>query len=90
MLDRARLDVAGRSNVLNALEENLSGIRITPFGDVFLNQKLTRLIEPGINTDKGVDLVDRLEMANVSQLTNNSRSCHFCDTRYGAGNLVFW
>ena len=58
--------MAGRSNVVNGLEENLSGIRIAPFGDVFLSQKVSRFVVPEINSNKGVDLIGRLKTANIS------------------------
>ena len=58
--------MAGRSNVVNGLEENLSGIRIAPFGDVFLSQKVSRFVLSEINSNKGVDLIGRLKTANIS------------------------
>lgn len=58
--------MAGRSNVVNGLEENLSGIRIAPFGDVFLSQKVSRFVVSEINCNKGVDLIGRLKTANIS------------------------
>lgn len=62
----ARIGMAGRSNVVNGLEENLSGIRIAPFGDVFLSQKVSRFVVSEINSNKGVDLIGRLKTANIS------------------------
>ena len=56
----------GRSNVVNGLEENLSGIRIALFGDVFLSQKVSRFVVSEINSNKGVDLIGRLKTANIS------------------------
>ena len=56
----------GRNNVVNGLEENLSGIRIAPFGDVFLSQKVSRFVVSEINSNKGVDLIGRLKTANIS------------------------
>ena len=53
--------MTGRSNVVNGLEENLSGIRIALFGDVFLSQKVSRFVVSQINLDKGVDLIGRLD-----------------------------
>ena len=58
--------MAGRSNVVNGLEENLSGIRIALFGDVFLSQKVSRFVVSEINSNKGVDLIGRLKTANIS------------------------
>ena len=58
--------MAGRSNVVNGLEENLSGIRIAPFGDVFLSQKVSRFVVSEINSNKGVDLIGSLKTANIS------------------------
>ena len=58
--------MAGRSNVVNGLEENLSGIRIAPFGDAFLSQKVSRFVVSEINSNKGVDLIGRLKTANIS------------------------
>ena len=58
--------MAGRSNVVNGLEENLSGIRIAPFGDVFLSQKVSRFVVSEINSNKGVDLIGKLKTANIS------------------------
>ena len=49
--------MTGRSNVVNHLEENLSGIRIALFGDVFLSQKVSRFVVSQINSNKGVDLI---------------------------------
>ena len=50
-----------RSNVVNGLEENFSGMRIAPFGDVFLSQKVSRFVVSEINSNKGVDLIGRLD-----------------------------
>ena len=58
--------MAGRSNVVNGLEENLSGIRIAPLGDMFLSQKVSRFVVSQINSNKGVDLIGRLKTANIS------------------------
>ena len=58
--------MTGRSNVVNGLEENLSGIRIALFGDVFLSQKVSRFVVSQINSNKGVDLIGRLKTANIS------------------------
>ena len=58
--------MTGRSNVVNHLEENLSGIRIALFGDVFLSQKVSRFVVSQINSNKGVDLIGRLKTANIS------------------------
>ena len=55
----------GRSNVVNGLEENLSGIRIAPFGDVFLSQKVSRFVVSEINSNKGVDLIGRLKTTDI-------------------------
>ncbi len=56
----------GRNNVVNGLEENLSGMRIAPFGDVFLSQKVSRFVVSEINSNKGVDLIGKLKTANIS------------------------
>ena len=58
--------MTGRSNVVNGLEENLSGIRIAPFGDVFLSQKVSRFVVSQINSNKGVDLIGRLKAMDIS------------------------
>ena len=50
----ARIGMTGRSNVVNGLEENLSGIRIALFGDVFLSQKVSRFVVSQINLDKAL------------------------------------
>ena len=57
----ARIGMTGRSNVVNGLEENLSGIRIAPLGDVFLSQIVPWFIVSQINSNKGVDLIGRLD-----------------------------
>ncbi len=62
----ARIGMTGRSNVVNGLEENFSGTRIAPFGDVFLSQKVSRFVVSQINSNKGVDLIGRLKTANIS------------------------
>ena len=54
--------MTGRSNVVNGLEENLSGIRIALFGDVFLSQKVSRFVVPQINSN----MIGRLKTANIS------------------------
>lgn len=58
--------MTGRSNVVNGLEENLSGIRIALFGDVFLSQKVSRFVVSQINSNKGVDLIGRLKAMDIS------------------------
>ena len=58
--------MTGRSNVVNGLEENLSGMRIAPFGDVFLSQKVSRFVVSQINSNKGVDLIGRLKAMDIS------------------------
>ena len=57
--------MTGRSNVVNGLEENLSGIRIAPFGDVFLSQKVSRFVVSQINPNKGVDSIGRLKTTDI-------------------------
>lgn len=76
--------MAGRSDVENALEENLSGIRITQFSDVFLGQKLARLIVPEVDADKA----GRLKTAAVTEFTNNACDCRFCDTLRGESHIL--
>ena len=56
------LGMTDRSNVVNGLEENLSGMRIAPFGDVFLSQKVSRFVVPQINSN----MIGRLKTANIS------------------------
>lgn len=73
--------MAGRSDVVNTLEENLSGIRIASFGDTFLGKEVPRLIVPQVNADKGVDLVGRLKSTNVTKFANERGSCRFSNTR---------
>lgn len=58
--------MTGRSNVVNGLEENFSGMRIAPFGDVFLSQKVSRFVVSQINSNKGVDLIGRLKAMDIS------------------------
>ena len=82
--------MAGRSDVVNTLEENLSGIKIASFDDTFLGKEVPRFIESEVNADKGVDLIGRLKPSNVTEFANNACGCRFCDTRYGEDNLVFW
>ena len=60
------LGMTDRSNVVNGLEENFSGMRIAPFGDVFLSQKVSRFVVSEINSNKGVDLIGKLKTANIS------------------------
>ena len=51
-----------RSNVVNGLEENFSGMRIAPFGDVFLSQKVSRFVVSQIKSN----MIGRLKTANIS------------------------
>lgn len=41
--------------VVNALEENFSGVRIISFGDVFLGGKTSRFVASEVNANNGVD-----------------------------------
>ena len=50
---------------MNALKENLSGIGITSFSDVFLSEKFPRFIVSQVNANKSVDLIGRLKATRI-------------------------
>lgn len=68
----ARTRVANRSDIVNTSEKNLSSVKISTFGDVFLCQKVSRFIVSQVNPNKGIDLVGRVKPPNNSWLTINT------------------
>ena len=74
---------------MNALEQNLSSIRIPAFGDVLLSEEVSRFIVSQINPNKGVDLIGRLKTAYISELTNDTGRCGFSYSRNREQNVIF-
>ena len=53
----AGIGMTSLSDVVNALEQDFSGIRITSFSDVCLGEKVPRFIVSQVNANKSVDLI---------------------------------
>ena len=53
----AGIGMTSWSDVVNALEQDFSGIGLPSFSDVFLGEKVPRFIVPQVNANKSVDLI---------------------------------
>ena len=77
----AGIGMTSCSDVMNALEQDFSGIGITLLSNVFLGEKVPRFLVSQVNANKSVDLIGRLKATNISQFANDRCRCGFCDAR---------
>ena len=70
--DMAGIGMTSWSDVVNALEQDFSGIGISTFGDMFLGEKVPRFIVSQVNADKSIDLIGRVKSTNITKFANNT------------------
>ena len=70
--DMAGIGMTSCSDVMNALEQDFSGIGITLLSNVFLGEKVPRFLVSQVNANKSVDLIGRLKATNVIKFANNT------------------
>lgn len=68
--DMAGIGMTSWSHVMNALEQDFSGIEITSLSNVFLGEKVPRFIVSQVSANKSVDLLGRLKATTISQFAN--------------------
>ena len=77
----AGIGMTSCSDVMNALEQDFSGIGITLLSNVFLGEKVPRFLVSQVNANKSVDLIGRVKSTSVIKFANNTCRCDFCDAR---------
>ena len=64
--DMAGIGMTSWSDVVNALEQDFSGIGITLLSNVFLGEKVPRFLVSQVNANKSVDLISRRKKRRMS------------------------